>query len=157
MPMIRTTVFLALLLAAAGVAANQEPPKLTVAEGDWAAQRAQIEKDLADGKTYAEISSADRAKVQDSLARISAALSGVASADALPEDTKAQVFNDQETVNTILTAAEADSRMVCRREVVTGSHREKTVCLSVADRRQLMEQSQQDLRSQRRTPLPVKE
>ena len=59
--MIRATLFAVLLVSASAAWANQESSKVALAEGDFAAQRAQIEQDLADGKTYAEITREDRA------------------------------------------------------------------------------------------------
>jgi hypothetical protein len=38
-----------------------------------------------------------------------------------PQD-RTEIFNDQEVINTIMTRAHADSRMVCRRERTTGSN-----------------------------------
>ena len=108
--MIRAIVAAALLLSAASAWANQESPKVALADGGFAAQRAKIEADLADGKTYAEISREDREKVRASLDRIDDALQGAESIDGLSEEAKALVYTEQDQVNTILTAAEADSR-----------------------------------------------
>lgn len=152
--MIRATAFAVLLLSSTAVWANQESPKVALAEGDFAAQRAQIEADLADGKTYAEISSGDRAKVRESLGRITGELEGVESIDALSDEAKARVFNDQEQINQILTAAEADSRLVCSSEAKTGSRRKVTTCQTVAERRRRMELDQENLRQGQRIGLP---
>lgn len=102
--------------------------------GDFAAQRATIERALADGKTYAEISSADRSEVRSSLDRMSALLEGGKTADSLSEAEKVELFNAQETVNTLLTRAASDSRVVCTRVEVTGSHRKQSRCTTVAER-----------------------
>lgn len=143
--MIRATVFTVLLLSASTAWANLEQPK--VAEGDFAAQRAQIERDLADGKTYAEISAGDRAKVRESLNRISGELEGVESIDELNDTAKARVLNDQEQINQILTAAKADSRLVCTREAKTGSNRKVTICQTVAERNRRREVDHENLRA----------
>ncbi len=144
--MIRTTVFSLLLFAAATASANQEQPQVALAEGDFAAQRAQIEQDLADGKTYAEISRGDRARVRESLDHISGALDGIPSVDALPEDVKVRVFNEQEKINTILTQAAAASRLVCDRDTPTGSRMAKTTCQTVAERDRRREADRDHLR-----------
>ena len=149
--MIRAAAFAVLLLSASSAWATQEQPKVALAQGDFAAQRAQIERDLADGKTYAEISSGDRAKVRESLNRISGELEGVESIDALNESAKARVFNDQEQINQILTAAEADSRLVCSSEMKTGSRRKTTTCLTVAERNRRRETDQQNLQDVQRS------
>lgn len=141
--MFRMILCAALLAAAPAAFADQQ--QLALTEGDFAAQRAAIEKNLADGKTYAEISAADRNKVKESLARISGHLDGTESVDSLAEPIKVALFNDQEVVNTILTQAAADSRLVCERSRSTGSHRSSTKCHTVGERRRRMERDQRDL------------
>lgn len=141
--MLRMILCTALLALAPAALADQQ--QLALTQGDFAAQRAAIEKNLADGKTYAEISQADRSKVRESLERISGRLDGVDSVDALAEPIKVALFNDQEIVNTILTRAASDSRVVCQRTKVTGSHRAQNICHTVAERRRRMEADQREL------------
>lgn len=99
---------------------------------------------------YSEISADGRKTVLSLLDRMEELLQGRDVA-ALSEQHKARLFNDQEQVNAILTQAAEDSRMVCRREQVTGSHRKTTVCLTVAERRRIREKSQDQLRTMPRT------
>lgn len=155
--MIRATAVAVLLFASSAAWANQESPKVALAEGDFAAQRAQIEADLADGKTYAEISAADKAIVRESLARITGALEGVESIDSLSDDAKVRVFNDQEQINQILTAAEADSRLVCSSETKTGSRRKVTTCLTVAERNRRRELDQDNLQNIQKGRMPQRQ
>jgi hypothetical protein len=152
--MFRMLLCAALLAAAPAAFADQQQLALTA--GDFAAQRAAIEKNLADGKTYAEISPADRSKVRESLARISGRLNGADSVDTLSEPIKVALFNDQELVNTILTQAADDSRLVCERSRSTGSHRATTKCHTVAERRRRMERDQEDLRQRQNGIGPLK-
>lgn len=142
--MIRIAICALLLAASATVMANQQQVELD--EGNFGKQRAEIEKDLADGKTYAEISSSDRTKVRESLARIGDRLQGVDSVDSLDMQTKVDLFNEQEKVNTILTQAAADSRMVCDRDMPTGSRMRKTTCQTVAERNRRAEADRDHLR-----------
>ena len=153
--MIRAAVFAVLLVSASAAWANQEGPKVALAEGDFAAQRAQIEQDLADGKTYAEITREDRAKVRESLERITGALEGIESIDALSDEAKARVFNAQEEINQILTMAEADSRVVCSSESKTGSRRKVTTCETVAKRNARRDLDQDTLRRNQRGQMPL--
>ncbi|WP_374601112.1 hypothetical protein [Arenimonas sp.] len=140
---------IAFLLAATPVLAfAAQESQLALSEGDFAEQRAVIEKDLADGKTYAEIASNDRAQVREALDRISRELEGVDSVAELAEPAKVTVFNEQERINTILTQARDDSRLVCERSRPTGSHRHVTRCQTVAERRRLMEDSRERLHRQ---------
>lgn len=71
----------------------------------------------------------------------------------LPSDDRVELFNHQEQINTILTGARADSRMVCTRTQVTGSHRKQQVCMTVADRERRRERDREDaMQKQRQTP-----
>lgn len=151
--MIKTLAF-ALLLAAAPAAFANAP--VAVDANDFAAQRASIEKDLADGKTYAEISAADRGKVRASLDQMTALLEGGRTPESLTADQKVELYNQQETVNTILTQARADSRVVCDRRAATGSHRKTSTCATVAERERRRNQDQQTLHRNQRAPLPVR-
>lgn len=154
--MLRVTAFSLLLTFSAGAWATQDQPTLALADGGFGEQRAQIEADLADGRTYSELSSGDRSAVRESLDRISQYLGGVDSVDQLTEDNKARVFNDQEVINNILTQAAADSRVICTREAKTGSNRKITTCLTVAERNRRREQDQENLRDvQRSTNGPI--
>lgn len=132
------SIALIIALSAAPLALAQAPAKpptpVAVDAGDFAAQRAAIEKALGDGKTYVEISQADRREVRTALDRMGVLLEGGKTADALTEDQKVDLFNAQETVNSLLTRAAADSRVVCTRIEKTGSHRKISVCSTVAER-----------------------
>lgn len=141
--MIRIAICTFLLAASSAAFASQQ--QVTLDKGNFAEQRAVIEKDLADGKTYAEISSADRAKVRESLGRISQRLDGVDSVESLDIQDRVAVFNDQELVNNILTQAASDSRLVCDRDVPTGTRLRKTTCQTVAERNRRREADQDHL------------
>jgi hypothetical protein len=152
--MFRPLVFTLLFSAATVVGATTENTQLALADGGFAQQKARIEAELADGKTYAEISAQDQATVRESLARIADTLETAGSMEALSGADKVEVFNDQEVVNTILTQAAYDSRQVCERIESTGSHRKTTVCTTVAERNRRRELDQSRLRtSQGRTPV----
>ncbi|MFD1041592.1 hypothetical protein [Pseudoxanthomonas kaohsiungensis] len=143
------------VLALAPLAANANipsdgsafsPEKGLDLSGSFEAQRDAIITALADGKTYAEISVQDRQKVTGSLNRISGLLGDAQSVDQLPQATKVEVFNEQELINTVLTQAREDSRLVCTREKKVGSHRTTNTCKTVAERRRDQEESQNALR-----------
>lgn len=152
--MFKTLVF-ALMISAAPLALANTP--VAVDAGDFAAQRANIEKGLADGKTYAEISASDRSKVRESLDRMAAMLEGGKTRETLPADQKVDLYNSQETVNTILAQAAADSRMVCTREVATGSHRKVTTCATAAERARRRQQDQDAMSKSQRAPAGSRE
>ena len=120
-------------------------------------QRAAINKALGDGETYAEISADDVRIVQQSLGRISTLLAGVPSINQMAPDAKVELFNEQERVNTLLVRAHKDSRLVCRREKPTGSHRPTTLCLTVAERRRQREAADDFFRYNPRGQGPIED
>jgi hypothetical protein len=139
---------LALLLAVPAAAFAAEPEVDVVAK-PFAAQRAAIEAGLSDGKTYAEISPADRRTVTTALERMTSLLAGAQDPASLDDDTRIALFNEQEVVNTILTRAREDSRVVCRKRAPIGTRFAKGSCETVAEARRAREASQDELR---RTP-----
>lgn len=122
--------------------------ELDVEGTPFAQQRAKIQAQLVDNKTYSEISVEDRSAVVAALDRIQANLAGVESAKALPPDKQVSVFNDQELVNGLLTRARADSRVICKREKATGSNMYSSNCATVAERRRYQEASRDYLDNQ---------
>ncbi|MBD9479426.1 hypothetical protein IB225_10505 [Pseudoxanthomonas sp. PXM02] len=104
----------------------------------------QIQKQLDDGETYAEIASADRATVKESLARLAAVINE--NGGALNPQQKTQLLNEQNTINQILSQAAAESRLVCRREAQIGSLRTTTQCKTVAERRRDAQEAQEAMR-----------
>jgi hypothetical protein len=115
-------------------------------------QLAEIRSQLGDGKTYSEISAEDRSKVQVALARMELVLNGKSGVDELNGDQKVAVFNDQELVNSLLTKARDDSRMVCRREKQVGSNMPTNQCQTVAERRRQMDSNQRDFTRMQQSP-----
>lgn len=147
------TLLVALTLAASPLALANNP--VAVDAGDFAAQRATIEKGLANGKTYSELSASDRARVRESLDRMGAMLEGGKTPEALRADHKVHLYNAQETVNTLLSQAAAGSRMVCSREAPTGSQRKVTTCITVAERTRRRDNDQDRLNRLRRGDGPM--
>ncbi|MCR6662915.1 MAG: hypothetical protein NVV60_07130 [Luteimonas sp.] len=126
-----------------GVAvANNTPVTLGEGATTFLEQRNKVESELADGTTYVEISAQDRDKVRHALDRIQRHLDQSGSLDALRDEARVAVFNDQEVVNTILTQAREDSRVICRRESGTGTRLRKNDCATVAERRRAREAMQ---------------
>ncbi|CAN5600859.1 hypothetical protein BH23PSE2_BH23PSE2_09180 [soil metagenome] len=143
-----------LLLVTAPASAND---LLTInGSNDFGIQKQRILADLNEGKRYAEIRSEDRDKVKSALDRMDKMLSTNAGIDSLGEREKVALFNEQELVNTVLTQAGEDSRLVCERQKKTGSHRAESVCKTVAQRRRERDASQDYLRD-RPTVRPLRE
>src|SRR3546814_6502964 len=85
---------------------------------EFEARMISIREAMDDG-TYGKVSPTDRREVLAALARIRTALGPSGDASRLNERRKLRVFNDQELINNILTSADEDSRLVCRREEKT--------------------------------------
>ena len=145
--MYRLVFFILLSLAASTASADAKKDAVALElNTSFTQQKEQIERELGDGETYAEISSQDRATVREALNRIADTLERVGGVEGLNAQQKADVFNDQERINTLLTKALEDSRLVCRRERKVGSHRMITECMTVAERRQAYESAQKAMR-----------
>ena len=148
----RSLLFALLLSAAPSFAANSEQA-LDLRTQAFHAQADQIRAALADGETYAEIAAEDRHTVLGLLSAIKTRLEVAGSLDSMDADERISLFNDQERLNTILTGAREDSRIVCERRQVTGSHRRQTMCTTVAQRRRNNAESRGELwRLQQATP-----
>ena len=123
-------------------AAGQAPDAI----GDFRAYREQVLTDLDKGERYSEISSQDRATVTQSLQTMQTMVEKAnGSVDQLDADEKVAFFNHQEAVRGILSGAEADSRMVCKRERRVGSQMLQSRCRTVADARRQREDSRNRL------------
>lgn len=127
------------LCFAAASARAESAPLATPDLSEFPSAKAQIEKDLKEGKRYSELTRRQREDVIAALERIEQALSGVKAVSELDPADRAELMNDQELVNTLLTKAEEDSRLICTHERKTGSHRPTTRCRTVAQTRQEQE------------------
>ena len=149
------TLLMVLLFGFASAASATTEPAVSVTEGSFAAQAREIEKTLADGKTYAEMSRAERDEVRTLLGRMANRLEGVQNVEELPEDDRLELFNDQERVNAMLVKGYADSRLVCDKRGRTGTHFRETNCQTVAERRRRSEDDQNSMRALQRSPVPL--
>lgn len=139
---VRTVVLSSLCLAGTAFAASKNPPLDLHNSADVVTKQLhQINQDMNDGETYAEISPENRSRVREALGRIQGALEKSNGRPLTPE-AENQAFNDQEIVNTLLTQAKEDSRVVCERERQMGSNRVTSKCMTVAERARLREQAQ---------------
>ncbi|MDV3467782.1 hypothetical protein RZA67_03425 [Stenotrophomonas sp. C3(2023)] len=94
---------------------------------------------------YSELSLEDRSKVRAALNRIRTVMGDKQTVAEINPGARVDVFNEQQLVNTLLTQAHADSRMVCRRERATGSNRLVSNCMTVAQRRKAAEDAKDSL------------
>lgn len=149
----KLAVAFAIVVSPSAFAQEQDTAPALDVSASFAEQHERIRAEFADGKTYSEIAPEKRTEVQHTLGRIEATLGGTGSVSELTAQQRADLMNDQELVKTILTLAREDSRLVCKRDKQVGSHRATTQCATVAQRRNLREQSQSELQRGQRTML----
>lgn len=148
------TVFLAAaLLFSAAVLADDAPGIAKVEPSRFSDVKAAIEKDLAAGERYVEISEENRKRVVEALHRMEVTLDGVGSVQELSAEERAKLLTDQNLVNTLLTNAAEDSHLICRREQKVGTRFKTTVCQTVAERRRERDENQDTLRNRQHSVL----
>lgn len=149
--MLTRTLALVMALACAplAMAAKEKQEAIALEPQQFSDSRSDIEEAIRKTDRYSELTLTQREKLQEALDRMEATLAGVDSVEALEEAQKTQLFNDQELVNTMLTEAAEDSRLICKREKRVGSHRYTNSCMTVAERRRLRDSAIQDARVQR--------
>ena len=128
----------ALILAAGGATAAEsaQQESLRVASpAEFAASRALIETAVRESDQYRDLQEQDQRKLFKALDQMQATLAGVTSVEQLDDETRTQLYNDQELINNVLTQARDDSRMICKREKKVGSHRVTNICITAGERR----------------------
>jgi len=140
-----TPLALLLMMPIAAVAATGEHGTETFDPAKFEQQRAAIENGL-NGDRYSELTSTQRRQVQQALHEIQRLLDRQQAAGALHEEERVALFNAQEEVNTLLTKAADDSRLICKREAKSGSHLRVNVCRTVAQIRRERESSENAIR-----------
>lgn len=108
----------------------------------FAAQAADVRKEMgADGK-YGAISVADRTAVEADLDKIDALVRKRGSADKLNDAEQVDLMNAQERINAVLTHNEGN-RLICKMEPRTGSNFKMKVCMTKHERDEIRRKSQQ--------------
>ncbi|TFZ43777.1 hypothetical protein E5C33_16970 [Stenotrophomonas maltophilia] len=141
---------IALLLGLSGVAsAKAEKTAMQMdRQAPVAQQIHQVETALGTPE-YAELSIEDRGRVQQSLERIRQRMGDRQTVQELPPQVQADVFNEQEQINTLLARGHDDSRQICTYQRSTGSNMPKGRCLTVAERRRIEEKGRALINDQR--------
>lgn len=142
-----TLIVLLSLVASPLLAAKERipTPAPTVPLGQYMQEsQVEIQTDLRRGD-YQEITKEAEEEVLQALQRMVELTAGARSIHDLTADGRAQLLTDQELVNTRLTQAAEDSRLVCTRHQTVGTHLKKTNCMTVAERRQLLDESRSNL------------
>lgn len=113
----------------------------------FAAQAAEVRKDMQTGGRYGNISAANRQKVDAQLDFIASLLQRKGSVDALNDQEKVQLMNAQEQANSILVGYD-DQQLVCEYRKIAGSNRKEKVCQTKREIAQAREEARDSYRRQ---------
>lgn len=143
------------LLAATSLAAAGDPVTARAPRA-FDRQAAVVKEDLKPGGQYDSLSAQDRTRALDLLERIGNRLHRAGSVDAMSENDRVALFNDQGELNGLLRGS-AGSELVCEKGQVTGSRLTSTTCLSAAQREEWKREHSEALRdsTQRRGGTPT--
>ena len=133
---------LALGFAGLAFAAKVKVPTVDADGAAFPEQKATVERAIAGGDLFSEISAADKAEVLAALERMETTLAGAAD--------RTQLEQDEERVNELLAKAGRDSRVQCRRSKQIGSNRSTNTCRTVASWRRDSEAARDEVARDRR-------
>lgn len=109
---------------------------------DLSAATDAVHKQMVPGGRYEFVTTAERGEVDAKLADMQAMFDRSASVATMNQETKIRLFNDQETVNAILTKRDGDRR-ICKSSAPTGSLIPKTSCHTYSEIERTQRDSQQ--------------
>jgi hypothetical protein len=88
---------------------------------------ASVRKEMVHGGRYEFVKADERRKIDKSLDDMTQLFDQYGNVQAMNQDTKVRLFNDQELVNSILTKRDRD-RVICTNQAPLGSHIPITTC-----------------------------
>lgn len=143
----RTHILTALLLLTMGLptvaTASSDHPNLSASA--ILEQQSQIRADVeARRGRYKDMPETKRSDLLARQGRVSRMLEGVTVTTELKELQRIDLFNDLEAIEAIVNSTE-DDRMVCERSRPVGTNRTRTVCKTVAERRDEREAAQREM------------
>jgi hypothetical protein len=132
-------------LAAPALARDTDLP-MAATKAQFEAIKAKLVSQLETDK-FSEIKADDKQTVLNVLDRIEWRYDSVASPDQFSAQDRVDMFNDQEIINTIITHAAKDSRLICERHAPTGSHLVRVNCMTLAERKERERNGQDSMNS----------
>lgn len=121
----RFALFLLLALAAASsIAAKEnynEPSVKADTKEAFAEVATSVRKGMEDGGRFEYLKPKERAQVEQGLDQMTALFDKYGTVQAMDEKGKIELFNAQESVNSVLTLRDRD-RVICKKEAPIGSH-----------------------------------
>lgn len=112
----------------------------TLAAATFAQQAEDVRAEMEQGGRYSTISSADRTVVERDLDRIAKLLIKHGAVAGLNDQELMALMTAQEEVNALLTGNDGD-RYICEYETTTGTHQYMKVCLTVAQRSHIQQET----------------
>ena len=142
----RIVLFAAALAASSGAGAADAPyvTRTKIEPQQFGQLVAVLATETRTGGRFEWITPAERAEVDAALARMGEMLAGRSSLAELREDDRIALFNDQESINAILTRRDSERR-ICERRMIVGSHRRETVCETYGQRMARMKGSREHM------------
>ncbi|WP_449427573.1 hypothetical protein [Rhodanobacter umsongensis] len=96
-------------------------------KSDFTAVVAAVHQQMQAGGRYEFVDQGERQKIDASFADMQSLFDKFATVAQMDQGAKVQLFNDQETINAILTHRD-DKRLVCESVAPIGSHIPRTTC-----------------------------
>lgn len=115
------------LLQASAVYAKTEVIVKAENKDDFTAVVAAVHQQMQAGGRYEFVDQGERQKIDASFADMQSLFDKFATVAQMDQGAKVQLFNDQETINAILTHRD-DKRLVCESVAPIGSHIPRTTC-----------------------------
>jgi hypothetical protein len=103
-----------------------------------------VRREMDHGGKYEFVPPDERVKIDKSFGEMTALFDQYGTVSAMNQDAKVKLFNDQETVNSILTKRDRD-RVVCTNKAEIGSHISKTTCHTYAQEVQARQETQKQM------------
>lgn len=134
----RIASLVVLVLATSGLANAGQPdedarPLDELTAQSLPEQRAAVVAAFQPGERFAELDKSGRDEVMQAFDRMQDAIDVAGSLGALGPDQKVAVFNDQGLINEILTEAQRDSRITCKRNRSVNSRIKTSECHTFAE------------------------
>lgn len=119
---------------------------------DFTAVIAAVHQQMAPGGRYEFIDSSERRDIDAKFGDMKALFDKYSTVEQMSADSKMQLFEDQETINAILTRRD-DKRLVCKSERPIGSLLPKRTCRTYGDIERDRQKSQDFMNTQARPGL----
>lgn len=110
-----------------------------------------VRRQMDQGGKYEFVPADERVKIDKSFTEMTALFDQYGTVEAMNQDAKVKLFNDQETVNSILTKRDRD-RVICTNQAPIGSHIRQTNCHTYAQEVQAHQETQKQMTDWKNAP-----